>query len=117
MDMLASGGVGKNGARILSPRTVDLMRTNLLTKEQIGEFTERTSLTGYGYGWGVRTCIDKAASGNLASLGQFGWDGWKLCYAFADPDCRLSFFHAEHMGGYHDVVIPRLRNLVYSCVF
>ena len=117
MDMLASGGVGKNGSRILSPRTIDLMRTNLLTKEQIEEFTERTSLTGYGYGWGVRTCIDKGIAGNLASLGQFGWDGWKLCYAFADPECKLSFFHAEHMGGYHDVVIPRLRNLVYSCVF
>lgn len=117
MDALACGGIGKNGARILSPRTIDLMRTNLLTPEQIEEFTERTSLTGYGYGWGVRTCIDKAASGNLASVGQFGWDGWKLCYAFADPECRLSLFHAEHMGGYHDVVIPRLRNLIYSCVF
>ena len=117
MDALACGGVGKNGERILSSRTIDLMRTNLLTEEQITEFTERTSLTGYGYGWGVRTCIDKGIAGNLASLGQFGWDGWKLCYAFADPDCKLSLFHAEHMGGYHDVVIPRLRNLVYSCVF
>lgn len=117
IDALANGGIGKNGERILSPRTVDLMRTNLLTDEQLKTFACRPALAGYGYGWGVRTCIDKACAGNLATLGSFGWDGWKSCLAIIDPEYHLAVFHAEHMEGFHDVVIPRLRNLVYSCVF
>ena len=116
MDALANGGVGKNGNRILASATVDLMRTNILTPEQTKSLWVNHSRAGYGYGWGVRMCVDKTYSGNLASLGEFEWDGKRLCFAMADPERRLAVFHAEHMGEYHDIVIPRLRNLIYSCI-
>lgn len=115
VDALANGGVAKNGNRILCSRSVELMRANALNPKQMEKFATLWN-SGYGYGYGVRTNVDPFPSGNLAPKGVFGWDGWKLCIAHADPENRLAVFHAEHMGSLHSVVIPRLRNLIYSCL-
>ena len=114
-DALANGGVAKNGHRILSSRSIDLMRANALDPMQNKTFATLWN-SGYGYGYGVRTNIDPHPYGNLTPKGAFGWDGYKLCVAHADPENRLAMFHAEHMGGLHNLVIPRLRNLIYSCL-
>ena len=115
VDALANGGVAKNGHRILSSRSIDLMRANALDPMQNKTFATLWN-SGYGYGYGVRTNIDPHPYGNLTPKGAFGWDGYKLCVAHADPENRLAMFHAEHMGGLHNLVIPRLRNLIYSCL-
>ena len=115
VDALANGGVAKNGHRILSSRSIDLMRANALDPEQNRTFATLWN-SGYGYGYGVRTNVDPYPYGNLTPKGAFGWDGYKLCVAHADPENRLAMFHAEHMGGLHDLVIPRLRNLIYACL-
>ena len=115
VDALANGGVAKNGNRILCSRSIELMRANALNRKQNETFATLWN-SGYGYGYGVRTNVDPYPSGNLTPKGAFGWDGYKLCVAHADPDNRLAMFHAEHMGGLHSVVIPRLRNLMYSCL-
>lgn len=74
-DALACGGVAATGARILSSRSVDLLRRNCLTPAQLTEFEERWhGLVGYGYGYGVRTYLG-GAGGSLSPLGQFGWQG------------------------------------------
>lgn len=114
-DALANGGVGKNGNRILSRFGIDMMRTNAMTGELENCFNVDQYRTGYGYGYGVRTRIP-VSDGNLAPAGEFGWDGMRLSYLSADPSNRLAVFHAEHMGGMHSVVIPRLSNLIYSCL-
>ncbi len=114
-DALACGGVGKNGNRILSTRGVEIMRTNRLSERILPSFSI-THNVGYGYGYGVRCNIDPASAGNLAPVGDFGWDGAKQCYLSAEPKEHIALFHAEHMGGLSNVVIPRLRNLVYSCL-
>ncbi len=114
-DALACGGVGKSGNRILSSYGVKLMSTNTFDEAKLKEFG-RDMCTGYGYGYGVRMNIHPELAGNVAPLGQFGWDGAKLCYFSSDPSTKISVFHAEHMGGVHKMVIPRLRNLVYSCI-
>lgn len=114
-DALANSGVGKNGNRILSARSIELMRANALTPAQMEKFSVLWN-SGYGYGYGVRTNVDPYSAGNLAPKGVFGWDGWKLSIGHVDPDNRLALFHAEHMGDMHSIVIPRLRNVVYSCL-
>lgn len=114
-DALANGGVGKNGNRILSARGVSLMSTNALGKEQLKTYAVN-HLEGYGYGYGVRVNLQPAPSGNLAPVGEFGWDGAKLSFVSVDPTEHIAVFHAEHMGGLHRVMIPRFRNLVYSCL-
>ena len=114
-DALAHFGVGKNGNRILSRYGVELMRANHLDPDVMKTMNIEQN-PGYGYGFGVRTNITEYTAGNLAPLGEFGWDGARLSYLSADPKNRLAVFHAEHMGGLHKIVIPRLRNVIYACL-
>ena len=114
-DALACGGVGKSGERVISKYGIDLMRANALTPELMKGFSF-SHCKGYGYGYGVRCCIDPYPYGITAPIGEFGWDGAKLCYASMSPETGISMFHAEHMGAFHSLVVPRIRNLLYSCI-
>ena len=117
-DALTNDGVGKNGNRILSKAGVELMSANHLPEEIIHDFKNggMAQAIGYGYGYGVRTNLDPAMGGNLSPVGEFGWDGARGSYFSCDPKNRVAFFYAEHMGGLHPVILPRLRNVVYSCL-
>ena len=64
----------------------------------------------------MRVNTDPGRAGNLAPQGEFGWDGAKLSLMMCDPSSGIAVFHAEHMGALHGVVIPRLRNIIYSCL-
>ena len=113
---LANGGVGQNGNRIISSGTIDLMRTNQLTPENSRNFNWE-QLKGYGYGLGVRTLIDKAASGSTGNIGEFGWGGAAGANVLIDPSLKLSVFYAHHMlNPQESYYQPRLRNVIYACV-
>ena len=113
---LANGGMGLNGQRILSPGTVELLKTNQLTDAQREGMTW-SQLKGYGYGLGVRTLIDKAASGSVGDLGEFGWGGAAGASIYVDTKRNLAMFYAHHMlnpqEGYYQ---PRMRNVLYRCL-
>lgn len=117
-DALANLGVGKNGNRILSKAGVELMSANHLPAEILTDFVKGTigQAIGYGYGYGVRTNLYPTMGGNLSPVGEFGWDGARGSYFSCDPKNKVAFFYAEHMGGLHHVILPRLRNVVYSCL-
>ena len=113
---LSMKGKTPNGARVLAPATVDLMRTNRLTPRQRKTF-DWEALAGYGYGLGVRTLIDKAAADSPSFLGEFGWTGAAGAYMLIDPECELSMFYAHHMlNNQETYTTPRLRNVLYSCL-
>jgi len=113
---LANWGVGANGERILAKSTVELMRTNQLNAEQLKNF-KWSQLKGYGYGLGVRTLIDKAASGSTGNLQEFGWGGAAGATVLVDPQIGLSVFYAHHMlNPQEEYYQPRLRNVVYTCI-
>ena len=114
-DALACRGVGKSGNRILSSRTVDLMRTRFVSDSVNEEFSVGFN-AGYDYCYGLRTMTRPQDTGSLVPRGTFGWDGAKLSIFTVDPENRLAIFHAEHMGGLHGIVIPRFHNAVYSCI-
>lgn len=113
---LARGGLGLNGARILSPATVRLMHTDQLTPAQRADFNW-SQLAGYGYGLGVRTMIDPARGGALSPIGEFGWGGAAGATVLADTQNRLAVVFVQHMlnpqEGYYQ---PRLRNVIYGGV-
>ena len=73
MQMLANGGV-YHGERIMGRKTIDLMRTNTLSREMIARDFTNSYLAGYGYGYGVRTLMDQYAGHHNGSLGAFGLD-------------------------------------------
>lgn len=76
--MLASG-CQWNGHRILSPKTVEMMRAvhvpDTLPGRQPGE----------GYGLSVRVVSDHAKRGTLLDTGSFGWSGVYGTHFFVDP--------------------------------
>ena len=113
-DALACGGIGKTGARILKPETIDLMRTDQLTPELRKEFLNHTG-PHYSYGFGVRTNIDPA---NFASpKGEFGWDGAANAYTLIDPENKLSIYLGMSIFGFgygYTVIHHKVRDLVYE---
>ena len=113
---LANGGVGKNGEKIISGGTIDLMRTNHLNEKQMRDLYYPQH-RGYGYGLGVRTMVDRAKSGSNGSYGEFGWGGAAGAFVLVDPERHLSFFYVQHMLNPHEeYTMPRLRNVLYTCL-
>ena len=106
--MFANGGEW-NGTRILGRRTLDLMRANQLSPEQIPDFTVLANNRGFGYGLGYRTMCCASEAGFYLPEGTFGWDGACGCYGLANPDSHFSFVFVEQSLPHHiDYTIPRV---------
>lgn len=116
MNTLACGGKAPDGPRIIASRTLELMRTPVLSPAQ-EEGIDWGALKGYSYGLGVRTHKYPEKSGSPAPLREYGWSGAAGGFAVIDPDNSLSLFYAHHMlNNQEDYVTPRLRNILYSCM-
>lgn len=113
-DTLARKGVTASGKRILSARTVDLLRTDCLDEKTRPDFCWN-AMRGYGYGFGVRTMIDPKRGGSLSPIGEFGWGGAAGSYFHVDPENDITVVYTQHMLNNKEAIVhPRLRNLVYS---
>ncbi len=115
---LTNGGMAENGKRILAGRTVELMRSNTLNGVPLRDFQNGSpARAGYGYGFGVRTLIDPAASGGLSPVGEFGWGGAWGTYTLLDPENRVTVVYCEQAEDTKAVYIQRrLRNMVYAAL-
>lgn len=123
--MMAMGGT-LDGVRILSPRTVNLIRMDHLkgqAKADFIEVTERTwpNMVGYSFGLCCRTLVNPADAGSPSSLGEFAWSGAAGTWSLIDPDLRLSAQYAQQLfpseRNMQAYCHPRLRNAIYASVF
>jgi len=73
-------GGALDGARILSPRAVQLMTTN-----QVGTLH---SANGLGFGLGFET-TDRYGANGMDSVGSFGWSGAYGTTYRVDPEARV----------------------------
>ena len=113
---LANWGMGLTGNRILSPGTVELLRTNTLDKEQRKDF-DWGQLAGYGYGLGVRTLIDRAAAGFTGKTSEFGWGGAAGTSVYIDPEINMAAVYVKHsLSPREEYYQPRVRNVIYTCL-
>lgn len=114
---MTNRGLSSEGVRILSGRTVDLMRANRITGAALADYQAPDTRSGYGYGLGVRTLIDPAASGTPGARGEFGWGGAWGTYLLMDPENRVTIVYAEQgvdtQAGY---IQRRLRNMAYTAL-
>ena len=76
MKLMIAGGGEWNGRRILSPASVELMRTNQLPDGVgwIGFGDEER--TGVGFGLGFAVVLDPAAGKYVCSPGELSWGGF-----------------------------------------
>lgn len=106
-------GAAKDGFRLLSRSTVDMMRTNHLDGVRLEDFNN----PGNGYGLGVCTLMDTAAAGRNGTIGEFGWSGMAGTNVLMDPARGIVVLYAQQLdpsdGGY---IHPRINNIVYGCL-
>ncbi|MDK2902240.1 MAG: hypothetical protein PWQ93_159 [Clostridiales bacterium] len=115
--MLANGGY-YNGQRIIGRKTIDLMRSNQLSEQQLKDFNfNNPYLAGYGYGLGVRTLMNIAEANSNGSVGEFGWTGALGTYVSIDPSERFSIVYMHqmipNMEVYHHL---RVRAVANGCL-
>jgi len=119
--MLGNGGE-LNGARILSPKTLEFMTLNHLpggkTIRDMGDNTfseSRMDGSGFGLGWAVTT--DVVATTQPGSVGTFSWGGMASTFFWIDPVEDLIAIQMTQLmpsGAYP--IRPQLQQLVYAAI-
>ncbi len=119
-EMLCRGGE-LDGARILGPRTLDLMTQNHLkgggdlTEMAIGSFSE-TENAGIGFGLGFAMTIDQTLTGGL-SAGDYYWGGAASTIFWVDPVEDLTVvFMTQLMPSATFNFRGQLKSIVYSSI-
>ncbi len=119
--MLQKGGE-LDGARIIGPRTLDMMTANHLPDGgdlagwARGSFSE-TSYDGIGFGLGFATRLDSVANGTLGSVGEFNWGGMASTLFWVDPEEELVVIFMTQLipSGTFDFR-GQLQSIVYSAI-
>ena len=108
LQMLLNGGQ-LDGARILSPKTVELMTSNHVgTLYNEGRF-------GFGLGFEITEHVGR--SGRPGSVGEFGWGGAYYTKFWVDPVERLvAVFMTQALPSGGATVQDQFRALVYQAI-
>ncbi|MBB6734172.1 serine hydrolase domain-containing protein [Cohnella zeiphila] len=119
-EALCNYGLASNGERILREETVNEMRKKRLNQAAQRDFAQfgGVSKSGYSYGLGVRTLVDREENNSLSRNGEFGWDGARGCYVVIDPEAEVALFYAQQENGspwyrWHGTI----RNYAYASVW
>ena len=109
-------GFGASGdTRLLSRKSVELMRTNHLTPQQLADYTWDTQ-RGYGYGLGVRVMMHPEIAG-YGSVGEFAWDGMAGTWFAVDPSEDLTaVILVQTSPGRHYQFVPQFAQAVYGAI-
>ena len=119
--MLLNGGE-LDGARIVSPKTLRLMRTNHLpgnadlTQMSSSLFSEANN-AGTGFGLGFAMVIDPARTLMPSSMGEFYWGGAYSTAFFVDPIERITMVFMTQLYPSSTYPVRRqLKTLIYSAL-
>lgn len=116
LSAMCNGGIGVNGNRILTEKSIELMGTDQLAAQSRKDYLI-FDRPGYSYGLGVRVLVDKETSGAKSPLGEFGWDGAAGASAVIDPVNHLAIFYAQHVRACdyaYETIHPKIRDLTYK---
>jgi CubicO group peptidase (beta-lactamase class C family) len=119
-EMLRRGGE-LDGARILGPRTIELMHMNHLpegkdlTQLAIGTFSE-TANEGVGFGLGFASTMSQVQTGTLGA-GDYYWGGAASTIFWVDPKEDLSVvFMTQLMPSGTFNFRGQLKSIIYSAI-
>jgi CubicO group peptidase (beta-lactamase class C family) len=108
LQMLLNGGT-LDGARILAPKTVALMTTNVMDDPN---FTRN----GEGFSLGFRTLDRAGAVGRVESVGTYGWGGAYGSQYVVDPKERLVLVFMINQIPNRSDVAAKFPMLVYQAL-
>jgi len=119
--MLLNGGE-LDGARLLSPTTIDFMAQNHLpdnqTMQDMGDdsFSE-TRADGSGFGLGFSVVIDPVAASAPGSIGAISWGGMASTYFWIDPQEDLfAIVMTQMIPSTSYPIRPQLQQLTYAAI-
>jgi CubicO group peptidase (beta-lactamase class C family) len=108
LQMLLNGGT-LNGARVLGPRSVQLM-----TADYADTLYSRN---GTGFGLGFEILEDPGRAGQFGNPGRFGWGGAYATNYWVDPaDQLVCVFMVQLLPNLGLDLADRLRTLVYQAI-
>jgi CubicO group peptidase (beta-lactamase class C family) len=111
----------RDGVRLLSPRTVDLMTANHLpgnaTLTEFGRpLLDLVINAGYGFGLGLSPLVDPIAAKTLSPVGEYRWEGAAGTAFWVDPSAELTvLFFTQVLFGSDDYWVG-MRPLVYQAL-
>jgi CubicO group peptidase (beta-lactamase class C family) len=108
--MLLNGGQ-LDGVRLLGPRTVELMRSNVLPPS----IPPPAAGEGFGLDFGVYT--DGIAAGGYYGKGTYYWGGLAGTWFWIDPDTDLIVIGMIQQLGGSGIEIPDMRGLSHAYVY
>ncbi|MDP4182631.1 MAG: serine hydrolase domain-containing protein [Bacillota bacterium] len=104
-----------DGVKLLKPRTVKYLTSATLNAAQHKNFDLWFTLCGFSYGNLMRVMIDCSKAGDIASSGEYGWDGWLGAYFCNCPKDELTFlFMIQKTDAGTTSLTRKLRNIVLS---
>lgn len=119
-EMLRRGGE-LDGARILGPRTIELMHKNHLAGGKdlagmaVGAFSE-TAYEGVGFGLGFASTLGEVEAGTLGA-GDYYWGGAASTIFWVDPNEDLvAIFMTQLMPSATFNFRGQLKNIIYSAI-
>jgi len=110
--MLLNGGE-LDGVRVLSTKTMELMRQNHLPPN-IPSIAPGSTATGYGLG--VSVTLNVAALGRLNSVGSFGWSGAATTTFSVDPEENLTYVIMAQLMPNDSALMQRIETLIYQAI-
>lgn len=109
LQMLLNGGE-LDGVRLLAPKTVELMHAN-----HTGD--KYRSIDGDGFGLGFWTIGDVGVSGEMGSVGAYGWGSAYFPQYVVDPKERLILiFMTQHRPAGNSTLNQRIKVLTYQAL-
>lgn len=112
--MMLNGGV-LDGARILSPKTVQLMTRGQVSPEHRGSLAD--SSPGYDMGLGFGVLEDVGASGMPGSAGEFRWGGAASTEFFIDPrENIVAVLSTQYMPSSAYPLREHMKALIYQAL-
>ena len=116
------GGGELDGARLIGPKTLELMTSNFLpdgddlTQHATGQFAE-TTYSGVGFGLGFSVTLDPVEARGVGSEGEFAWGGAASTAFWVDPSEELIvIFLTQFMPSATFNFRGQLKSMIYPAI-
>jgi CubicO group peptidase (beta-lactamase class C family) len=105
-----------NGQRLLSPKSVALMRTNQLPKgvDWIGFGDDKS--TGVGFGLGFSVTVEPSDKSKDARQDEYGWGGAASTHYWLSPHDKLIVVTMEQRWPYSPETEDALKPVIYEAI-
>lgn len=116
LEMIRKGGA-LDGIRILAPRTVALMSTNMVEElhARDGVGFGLNARAGLGFGLGFET-VERYGANGMEAQGSFGWGGAYGTLGRIDPGARLTTLFMIQQVPNHTDIREKFANLVFQAL-